>query len=275
MPSGNTCFIYYSDSDTSYLLDEIPIYSSDNSVYQLTETDTYYQVDYIGKWPTKIGVAPAYITYGPYDKRLPGEFNKVHLKQDFNNPGWTPTTRIDMALVRSMEHLVIIDKEYDPATYRPDNPITTLSNISQYGDSIIFGGHTFTVSNGKITIEGKSVSLEGREFNSIKEGNVWYNRIGSTIISESATPSTIIFNGTWDISNISTQNQTEKTITETKWVPGQFAWDGVDTDFKIAGIMASLGAFIALAIYGRRSGTKVLPLLLVCGGAAFMFLLMI
>ena len=174
-----------------------------------------------------------------------------------------------------MEYTVISDKYYTPSIYRANNPITTISGIAKYGDSITFGGQTFTVSNGNIIIDGKQVPLEGRNFNSIQENGIYYNRIGNTVISESYTPSSIRFDGVWAINQIITQNQNLETYNETKWVPGNFAWDGVDTNFKIAGLMTSLGAFIALAVYGRRSGTKVMPLLIVCGGAALVFLIMI
>jgi hypothetical protein len=40
------------------------------------------------------------------------------------------------------------------------------------------------------------------------------------------------------------------------------------------GLITSVGAFIALAMYGRASGAKVGSLMLVCGGAAFMFILL-
>ena len=66
----------------------------------------------------------------------------------------------------------------------------------------------------------------------------------------------------------------EITLTKTQWNAGQFAWDGMDSNFLMVGLLTSLGVFIALGIYSRRSKSSVWPLMLVAGGAAFLFLIM-
>jgi len=66
-----------------------------------------------------------------------------------------------------------------------------------------------------------------------------------------------------------------ETYNSYKWIAGEFAWDGIDDNFLMVGLLTSLGVFIALGIYSRRSKASVWPLMLVAGGAAFLFLIMI
>ena len=117
------------------------------------------------------------------------------------------------------------------------------------------------------------VSVKNLELSSVFNGSEYENTINGILVSTSVTPSTITFNGDWSVT-VSTvaQKSVEKEVT--KWIPGKFAWNGMDDNFLMAGLMTSVGAFIGLALYGRRTGARIMPLLLVCGGAAFMFILM-
>ena len=259
-----------------------------NNTYQIelgTDKATLY---YVGQWPNSIGKAPAYQTYSidtwtyanGYDQIALYAENSTDLASAYNEPSVftdmipTPIVRFDASQTRAYEIPVINNATYAPGDFKT-NPGTEISKIEQYGTSITFGGNTYTVnSNGTITLAGKNIPIEGMLFSSHFNGSEYDNQINGIDISASASPATITFNGKWSAS-ISTDSYSEVTHDVTKWIPGKFAWQGVDTNFKMAGLLASLGAFIALAIYGRRSGAKVLPLLLVCGGAAFMFLLMI
>ncbi len=248
-----------------------PLVSS-NTYQLLVNADGTRELSYVGAWPSTMGLAPSMLTYSfssfYFDTTVPPE----HISQ-FPIRGQTPLMRIDAARVGAYDYRVMENAVYDPAAFRA-NPITTISNGLRFGQSLEFGGNTYTVTKGNITIGTHEFSLEGMEFESVQVGGQYENRIDGNTVSTTAAPSTITFNGKW-LADVTTESQSMATVSETKWEPGKFAWNGIDTDFKIAGLMASLGAFVALAIYGRRSGTKVLPLLLVCGGAAFMFLLMI
>lgn len=272
--------------------DPVPIYydydNPSNNVYQIelgTDKATLY---YVGQWPNSIGKAPAYQTYtidtwtyaNGYDQIALYALNSTNLASAYNAPTVftdmipTPIVRFDSSQTRAYEIPVINNVTYAPGDFKA-NPGTEISKIEQYGTSITYGGNTYTVnSNGTITLAGKNIPIEGMLFASHYNGTGYDNQINGIDISTSASPATITFNGKWS-AFVSTDSYSEVTHDVTKWIPGKFAWQGVDTNFKMAGLLASLGAFISLAIYGRRSGAKVLPLLLVCGGAAFMFLLMI
>ncbi len=230
---------------------------------------------YVGAWTDSIGVAQPYITY-PFSYTLPVDpFEPV---PDALPPllvkGQTPTMRIDAAMIATYGYKVIRDVTFTPASFL-NNPSTKITNLVEVGPSLTFGGNTYAVSSdGNMTIGTRSFSLNNMILDSVPVAGGYDNRINGIVVSTTAQPSQIVFNGDWQVSvSIATMSSISKESTH--WVAGKFAWNGIDTDFKIAGLMASLGAFIALAVYGRRSGAKVLPLLVVCGGAALMFLVMI
>ena len=253
---------------------EHPLYYNpdlSSNTYQLyLNGDTGGEFRYVGAWTDTIRESESLITY-------PFEYEDGWLAGDYIQRidvlGRTPVMRIDRASVAAYEYKIIRDTTYNPYEFKM-NPVTKLTNVVESGSSLIFGGITYTVDNGQITVDSESVSLNGIKLSSVFTGNAYDNTINGKVVSTTLTPSSIVFNGDWSMQvNTTAQKYVEKETT--KWVPGQFAWQGMDDNFLIAGLMTSLGAFVGLAIYGRRSGAKILPLLLVCGGAAFMFLLML
>ena len=124
-------------------------------------------------------------------------------------------------------------------------------------------------------IGNHKIPVKNMVLDSIPNASEGYdNRINGTVISTTPEPSTITFNGKWAAS-ISTVAQDTHTVTKTEWIAGGFAWNGIDHNFLMVGLLTSLGAFIALGIYARRSKGNVLPLMLVCGGAAMIFFVML
>lgn len=247
-----------------------PLSSNTYQVY--LDSDYTGELRYVGAWSDTFGAVSPMITY-PFEL----EHNPYVTPREFINTisilGQSPVMRIDAARVGAYDYRVMEDAVYDPAAFRA-NPITTMTNGLRFGQSLEFGGNTYLVTKGNITIGTHDFSLEGMTFESVQVGGQYENRINGNTVSTTAAPSTLTLNGKW-LADVTTESQSLETVSDTKWEPGKFAWNGIDTDFKIAGLMASLGAFIALAVYGRRSGAKVMPLLVVCGGAALMFLVMI
>lgn len=271
--SGEASWYYqiYGDDERHPLFynPEIP-----SNTYQLYLTSTGGEFRYVGSWSETIGTKPALITYpftfdeGAYYWPVPDALPSIGIF------GQTPHTRIETAMVAAYEYRVIRDTVYDPATFKV-NPSTELKDISMYGKTLEYGGNTYEVKSGNITLGTRDISLSNITFRSEhKENNTYDNFINDIFISNTLAPSTIGFNGDWIMSVITSPQETvEKT--DTKWVPGSFAWNGIDNNFIMAGLLTCVGAFIALGLYGRRSGARVLPLMLVCGGGAFMFLLML
>lgn len=257
----------------------LPIYGQYDSIYQIGMTKDTFTLYYVGTWPPYFGFANVYRTYGAYDlysvSNVESEFIRAFTYTYTGPDTLGPTMRIDDVRLLATTYYVVRDKIYDPTDIKPTNPVTKISSISQYGQSIGFGGHTYTVSEKSITLNGHKIPLEGMMFESVPDGSGGYdNRINGTTINNSANPSYITFGGAWGAS-IETDTLIQTTVTINKWVPGSFGWDGIDTNFKMAGLLTCLGAFIALGMYGHRSGAKVIPLMLVCGGATLVFILML
>lgn len=236
-----------------------------------TYYNIHYEFRYIGAWPSLIGEANYYQSYEIVDTVVSPNFNGV-IVGGFSDH--SPRMRVDDAEFRAMEYKIISDKTYDPAAFKA-NPSTTIDNPTMYGSSITFGGNTYTVNKGNITLGNHDIPVKGLVLSSVPNGSGGYdNKIGETIISTTATPSAITFNGKWSAS-ITTTAQEQYEYTRTEWVAGEFAWDGLDQNFLMVGLLTSLGAFIALGIYARRSKASIWPLLVVCGGAALLFFVML
>lgn len=249
--------------------------------------DTYYdytshrEFRYIGGWPTLIGEANTYLTYSD-DVTISQNSNQGEYyltKIGFTNlnsfVGRSPTIRVDDAVFGAFTYQVMENRSFSPASYR-SNPATTITDINQYGSSITFGGNTYTVSKGNITLGSKQVPVKDLVFNSIPTVGAQYeNRIGNTVISTTATPSDISFNGSWSAS-ISITSMEPYTHTKTEWKAGEFGWDGIDQNFLMIGLLTCLGTFIALGIYARKTGSGgIIPLMIVTGCAAMLFFVML
>ena len=233
----------------------------------------HYEFRYVGAWPTLIGEANYY-------KIIEAECTYLATTPDFKSiwlggfSDHSPTVRVDDAEFRAMEFLIINDQIYDAASIKT-NPMTTINTVDIMGKSIEFGGNIYTVSKGSITLGTHQIPVKGLVLSSVPNGNGEYdNKIGDTVISTTAAPSAITFNGKWSAS-ISTIGQEQYEYTKTEWIAGGFAWNGMDQSFLMVGLITSLGVFIALGIYARRSRASIWPLMLVCGGAAFLFFIMI
>ena len=162
-----------------------------------------------------------------------------------------------------------------PAQFKT-NPATTIKDVYLYGSSLTFAGNTYTVSQGNIMIGSHKIPVNGMVFDSIpNQDGDYVNRINGTVISTTAQASTITFNGQWSAS-VSTEEQELITYTKTEWVAGSFGWDGIDTNFLMVGLITCLGVFIALGIYAKKKGSGgLIPLMIVVGGAAMVFFVML
>lgn len=235
--------------------------------------------DYVGGWPSIIGKSNSYwnveinnflVTNNPHPT-----FDIITILNDNVNPiTKTPIIRVDDALFRAFEYTTIKDNTYDPASLK-NNPATTIKDITVYGSSLSFGGNTYNVdTDGNITMGIHKIPVSGMVLDSVPVAVGYENRINGTVVSVTASPSVITFNGSWS-ANVETTAQVATTYTKTEWTAGQFAWDGMDTNFLIVGLITCLGVFVALGIYVRKSGKGMIPLLIVCGCCAGLFFCMI
>ena len=288
---GNVSWVVYDDltSETTELYYD---QSRSSNTYQLkvwTDTNTatptgtpgYYYYDrhfeyrYVGDWPTLIGEANYYQKYDIVRNIVSTSEPNFSGFSVQGLDGMTPVMRVDDAEYRAFMYQVIENQTYNPAAFKT-NPATTISNLQIYGSTIEFGGNSYTVKNGSITLGSHQISLNGMTFDSVpsSSGSGYDNRINKTVISTTVDPSTITFNGKWAVIVV-TDSLDETTTTKTEWTAGQFGWNGLDQNFLMVGLLTSVGAFIALGIYARRAKASIWPLLLVCGGAAMLFFVML
>lgn len=281
--SGSTEWYAYVESFESETKVKVP-YNPDisNNSYQIWFTRGGAELRYVGAWHDTIGESNYFwsnkFEWKPYyvipDNEYILGFNCENRSATYYHSEMI--FRIDAANVMANTYQSIHDVTYDPqGMTNKANPATQIKDIVRTGTSITFGGITYTITDGKITIDGHSVPIRDMTFSStVNDLGTYDNAISGTVVSQTAAPSDLVFGGYW-VMSVSTYAQDTESYNVTHWVPGKFAWQGIDANFITVGLMASVSAFIGLAMYGRRSGAKVLPLLLVCGGAAFMFLLMI
>lgn len=240
---------------------------------------THREFRYIGGWPTLIGEANYYLKYtDDFDYQIPIYLPTVTYNGiGFSNYNLTsvrsPTIRVDDAIFGAFNYRVISDNIYDPATFRT-NPITTLKNPRVYGTSIEFGGNTYNIKDGNLEIGTREISINNITFSSELVNGVYLNKINGNVVSTMLEPSKIRFNGVWSV-DVVTDSMVLNPYTKTTWTPGQFGWDGLDQNFLMVGLLTSIGAFIGLGIVIRRTKAALWPLLIVCGGAAVLFFIML
>lgn len=160
---------------------------------------------------------------------------------------------------------------FDPDNLFPNTSYTVvLNSFAFYGDSLGFAGETYAVTDGSITVDGKTVSLRSLEFSSWKQvDGTWENRIGNKTINATESPATMYFGGEW---SLTAQRFTMEEVKDTAlvWHAGEFAFSR--EDFVACGLLVCAACFLGLGMTGRASGGKAMLLALVCGGAGLGFL---
>ena len=251
--------------------------SASSNTYQIIISKTGLEWRYVGDWPQIVGGANYYQTY-TYEWSSQVDYDDfIDAVQIIKAAGSYPTMRVESSSAMSMTIPVVSDKEYDPSGFFTDSNTTSI-NAYSVGSSITFGGNTYNVSSdGDILLGTHRVSAYNLTFNTTKNTDGTYsNSINGNVVSTTAAPSKITFNGQWIMNNIKSASMTGSTITENKWIAGEFAWDGIDSNFLIVGLITCLGAFVALGIYARKSRSGgIIPLMIVTGCAALVFFIMI
>ena len=282
------------DGDTHSIAGQDIIYNAGQpNVYQLWINEKSYELRYVGNWPTSFGEANYYrswtIPYTSENVENPITFTNGFLCDRITIGGarvsgggltdFHPFTigkmRFDSAALKSNTVPVISNATIDAAkTLGQNQTQTKITTISAAGNSIDFGGIIYRVSNdNKIMVGGAAVSVKNITFDSVlTDQGTYNNRINGYTVSTTEAPSTVKLSGEWFGTNVSIAPLTTVTETESKWIPGGWAWDGVGTSFAVVGLITCVGVFVGLGMYGRRSGAKVGSLMMICAGGALIFL---
>lgn len=187
---------------------------------------------------------------------------------------------VHSAYVKSGTTKVMSDATVSPTDYYPDSLWSLrLSNTAIYGDNITVytknGAYTSWVNDGKIDLCGLSnVPLRGMTIENYTDadGNPVTKINGVALAEEYSGWTSIKLGGTWNL-GLYLSDLDATTHKEYSWTAGGFGLD--ITGFALVGIATAALSFLAVGLWGQRSGQKVILALLtaaMCGVVYFLML---
>lgn len=149
-----------------------------------------------------------------------------------------------------------------------------LNSIGVYGDSLTVGGVELPVTDGKVHVDGKNVSLKGAVISFLPDEDGWLSCYinGRDLGMHFAALPSVTFGGEWSLTAIAFKVE-QVAGTSVEWHAGDFGLD--QGGIIAAGLLTCIGAFVFLGMYGKASGTKIGLLAVVCGGAAIVLFMLI
>ena len=245
-------------------------FSSTGNVWQFVFTLDGVEAYYIGDWNDQIGRAKYYqFVDFPYEYAADTDPRVTELRGLALEDGLT--YRVDYVHARSSSYAVATDVTWKPNDLLQDSQSSYRITLGdgQIGTSITWGGETYKITDGKITVGTVKYNVKDLELDSRYLDGTRTNYINGRQISTGANE--LQLGGSWTaIVNISELSYSTTKVTE--WTPGKFAWNGVDQSFALMGLITCAAVFVGLGMYGARSGAKVGKLMIICGCAAFVFL---
>lgn len=234
---------------------------------QVVMSITGYTVTGLASWPA-MGTVP--VTYNSITFEDPVDtFDTVNIQA--TSQAWH--FRVDNANIKQGTYPSTYDYSLNLQQIYPNTNIDIyLNSIGIYGDYINFGGAQLTVDNGSVSINGQTYRLLHAHLSAWNEGTHYSLRINGDEVATTSEPPTIFWGGEWSVT--ATAFKIEKVEqSHMVWHAGEFGLD--KRGFAVAGLLACAALFVALGMSGQRSGAKVGLLLLICGGAAVGFLVII
>ena len=153
-----------------------------------------------------------------------------------------------------------------------------LSGADRYGTTLRLGLTSFSVTNGSITVDGETVRLKGATIRVAPtpddlNGRYTMSINGHVIADDLDAQNCIVrFGGVW-VLNATEYTLKATTVTTNVWTPGEFGLDR--TGIAAVGLLVCGGLLVGLGMTGARSGAKIGALLLICGGAALVYIMLI
>ena len=253
-----------------------------NPPYLLVQAEELGYYEYVLATWTPQGMTVSGLTAWPNLGSTYQKFNTVDfVLQEYTQPatvsGFTLrvsttdiTLRVESATILSGSFPDTEDYTLDMNNLFPGKSYSLkLNSIGIYGTSLTIGDETFTVTNGRISVNGSNVSLKGATISSKLNGSEYDVYVNALKVGSSEDPASISFNGEWSLTLTADILRTVEN-TNTQWAPGVFAFD--KTDFAACGLLVAGALLVGLGMYGQRSGIKMGILLLICGGAALIYL---
>lgn len=252
--------------------DTVSVVLGEYSDLYVTITKESFIVSGIPSWPA-MGTAPSTLHTVTLDHDLQDDFNFVEIAVP-GNYYEDVRLRVDSAQIVAGTFPSTKDYTLDMNALFPSKSYSVrVHSIGVYGDSLTLAGVSLPVTNGTVTVNDRTIALRGADISCIdRDGDgIYVTSIGTEEVGTTTGPGSIYLEGEWSLTATAYMLE-EVTSTQLRWQPGEFGFDKVG--FIVVGLIACLGAFVGLGMYGRRSGAKVGILMLICGGAAMVLLIM-
>lgn len=252
--------------------DTVSVVLGEYSDLYVTITKESFIVSGIPSWPA-MGTAPSPLHTVTLDHDLQDDFNFVEIAVPGN---YYEDVRLRVDSAQIVAGTFPSTKDYTlnmNALFPSKSYSVRVHSIGVYGDSLTLAGVSLPVTNGTVTVNDRTIALRGADISCIdRDGDgIYVTSIGTEEVGTTTGPGSIYLEGEWSLTATAYMLE-EVTSTQLRWQPGEFGFD--ETGFVVVGLIACLGAFIGLGMYGKRSGAKVGVLMLVCGGAAIVLLIM-
>lgn len=253
--------------------DTVSVVLGEYSDLYVTITKESYIVSGIPSWPA-MGTAPSTLHTVTLDHDLQDDFNFVEIAVPGN---YYEDVRLRVDSAQIVAGTFPSTKDYTlnmNALFPSKSYSVRVHSIGVYGDSLTLAGVSLPVTNGTVTVNDRTIALRGADISCIdRDGDgIYVTSIGTEEVGTTTGPGSIYLEGEWSLTATAYMLE-EVTSTQLRWQPGEFGFD--ETGFVVVGLIACLGAFVGLGMYGRRSGAKVGILMLICGGAAMVLLMMV
>lgn len=254
--------------------DEVSVVLGEYSDIYVTMSRDAYRVSGLASWPA-MGTAPStlHTVTLEHDMLLDDfRFVEIAVPGDYYED---VRLRVDSAQIVAGTFPLTEDYTLDMNALFPARSYSIdIHSIGVYGDSLTLAGVSLPVTSGTVTVNDRTIALRGADISCIdRDGDgIYVTSIGTEEVGTTTGPGSIYLGGEWSLTATAYILE-EVTSTQLRWQPGEFGFD--ETGFIVVGLIACLGAFVGLGMYGRRSGAKVGILMLICGGAAMVLLMMV
>ncbi|MDY0413045.1 hypothetical protein, partial [Methanothrix soehngenii] len=253
--------------------DTVSVVLGEYSDLYVTITRESYIISGIPSWPA-MGTSPSTLHTVTLDHDLQDDFNfiEIAVPGDYYED---VRLRVDSAQIVAGDFPSTKDYTLDMNALFPAKSYSVrVHSIGVYGDSLTLAGVSLPVTNGTVTVNDRTIALRGADISCIdRDGDgIYVTSIGTEEVGTTTGPGSIYLEGEWSLTATAYILE-EVTSTQLRWQPGEFGFD--ETGFIVVGLIACLGAFVGLGMYGRRSGAKVGVLMLICGGTAMVLLMMV
>lgn len=179
-----------------------------------------------------------------------------------------------VATYHAGSYSVMVDASVRLTDYFPGvTSSAELRSVSQYGTAVDLPNNAdCTVTDGKITItdinsEQHTIPVRNLTLLAVWNGADYDCYVDDIAIGTSAAPA-IGLDGAWLLTAYVFKT-TAYTYTTQDWVAGSFNLDY--SGFCVVGLLFSFVSFIAAGLWGRRSGSKVLSLIIIAGLCGFVY----